>query len=246
MLRNLLICLFLFLPLAVNAQINNHKARIPLEQGIEQFQKDYKVNNFEASKKLFRISAENGSAFAASWLAIIDMEENPGPLSLDRVHSFADNGEIYAQFYLGVNYAYGKKGVAKDRVTAAYWFERAARQGSYHAAGYLVWICYSMDEESLNDLERGLRWYYFDFNEADSHWYKMYRHVDPLIIKVLELYPLEMGPFYIEGGISKSRYSPIKAQIKNRETLKKDTNDFINKTIQPENLRFYEMFSASK
>ena len=69
----------------------------------------------------------------------------------------AENGDMKAQYSLGLRYARGQE-VDKDYKKAAYWFEKAAQQG-HSDAQKLIGACYYNGEGVKKDLAKAVYWF---------------------------------------------------------------------------------------
>ncbi|GHV07824.1 hypothetical protein AGMMS50229_15280 [Campylobacterota bacterium] len=89
----------------------------------------------------------------------------------------AQNGNIDAQFYLGVMYSY-TTGEMQDLTMALHWFSEAANAGHIHAANNLG-IAYYNGYGVVRDYKAAFRWFHIAAKggnaEAQSYVAKMYR-----------------------------------------------------------------------
>ena len=236
------------IPESINDMINlskNGDLRAAFILGIININEGYKNKNFSKSKDFFSRAASNGDILSKAFLTIIRMEEHPQPTTFEEITLFANDGVLYAQIYLGRLYTYGLHGISEDREKAAYWFERAAQQGSFHAANYLAWLYYSMDEKSLNNLERAMIWYDFAYSESSSCEKICTDIINPIIMNANFFIPDSWTINFIESSPEAEQHgrSPIAIQIRYTPKYHQRNMKYLRNNIKPERLDIYKCFN---
>ncbi|MBR3864093.1 MAG: sel1 repeat family protein [Clostridia bacterium] len=89
----------------------------------------------------------------------------------------AMEGDAYAQYWVGVDYMDGANGVKKDPVEAAYWFEKAAKQGNKPAC-YAIGYMYYFGEYVLQDYEKAKYYLLRSANPDDYYVQKTIKDCD--------------------------------------------------------------------
>jgi len=69
----------------------------------------------------------------------------------------AEQGDIVAQFYLGVMYDFGR-GVSQDYIQAMKWYRKAAEQGDYEAQ-FELGLAYADGNSVPQDYAEAVKWY---------------------------------------------------------------------------------------
>ena len=97
--------------------------------------------------------------FGITPLHAAHFSENPAVVDplLDAVRRAAEQGDVDAQYNLGVGYAFGQ-GVPEDDAEAVRWFRLAAEQGNAGAQLNLG-VLYARGEGLLKDPAEAVRWY---------------------------------------------------------------------------------------
>lgn len=79
----------------------------------------------------------------------------------------ANNGDVDAQYNLGVGYYYGGKGVSKDYSAAVTWFRKAADTGHPQSQCFLG-LCYFKGNGVLKDNNEAFKWYRNAAEQGDA------------------------------------------------------------------------------
>ena len=99
-----------------------------------------KISAEDAFKKGFEFFNQENYAEAARWY-----------------RKAAEQGNVAAQYYLGVCYASGQ-GVPQDYAEAVKWYRKAAEQG-YAKAQYNLGVCYDNGQGVPQDYAEAVKWY---------------------------------------------------------------------------------------
>jgi hypothetical protein len=105
---------------------------------------------------VFLGSAEEGWS-GDFWKGLDAYNKKDYAAALSEWNPLAEQGNISAQFNLGVMYAEGK-GVPKDDTTSVKWFTRAAEQGNAFAQVNLGFM-YQYGKGTTKNEEKAVRWY---------------------------------------------------------------------------------------
>ncbi|MCB5248471.1 MAG: tetratricopeptide repeat protein, partial [Candidatus Cloacimonadales bacterium] len=76
---------------------------------------------------------------------------------IDHLISDAENGDMEAQYILGLSY-YRGEGVEKNSKQAVYWYEKAANLGDADAQ-YNLGSCYANGEGVVKNYKQAVYWY---------------------------------------------------------------------------------------
>ncbi|MCW9028879.1 MAG: sel1 repeat family protein [Kangiella sp.] len=76
--------------------------------------------------------------------------------ALKTMQSFAENGDMVAQYWMGNTFYFGYINNHKSYNEAVYWYQLAVDQGSYQAMNNLAWIKVVSQGSELFDPEQGL------------------------------------------------------------------------------------------
>jgi len=90
----------------------------------------------------------------------------------------AEQGNAYAQVYLGTMYETGR-GVIKNNEKAAKWYLKSAKQGNTMAQSNVSWL-YENTKGKTQDYKKAFKWCYKAADQGDAdmqyHLYQMYRN----------------------------------------------------------------------
>jgi TPR repeat protein len=98
-----------------------------------------------------RLSAWNGEGVVEKIMS----EANPN--KIEEWKKLADSGDVYAQSSLGLCYARGDLGIAKDEEASVFWHQKAAKQGSAYSQCCLAQAYQEGKGVTKNPVE-GTRW----------------------------------------------------------------------------------------
>jgi len=83
--------------------------------------------------------------------------QNVVPADFETVKQAAEQGDVQAQFKLGLMYDEGQ-GVAQDYVEAVKWYQKAAGQGDADAQ-FKFGVCYERGKGVTQDYAKAVEWY---------------------------------------------------------------------------------------
>lgn len=98
----------------------------------------------EQGHQLLHKAAEEGFQKAIFYQTVEDIldPENPQATekALQKMQSFAENGDDVAQFWMGNIFLFGHAGQQKSPNEASYWYQLSANQHNYRSMNNLAWI----------------------------------------------------------------------------------------------------------
>jgi len=107
------------------------------------------------------------SATGQDWQAVYEAYERGDYATvIELVRPFAEQGDAYAQFALGVMYAEGK-GVPQDHAEAVRWYREVAAQGAADAQ-YNLGAMYAEGKGVPQDHAEAARWYHKAAEQGDA------------------------------------------------------------------------------